>query len=199
MGTNLASAVIAGAMRHALSSHMKLIFLHGAPATGKLTIAKALLRAIPGRLFDNHAAIDLAETVFDFGAPGFWALVQTVRRAVLDAAAAQGCPAPGHHLLLCRAGRSDGLHAIRILRRHEGEVLPVFLHCSRAEMIRRVTHAERAARGKIGTAKGLESFLHQYDLVPVPRADCLVLDSEAKSADATAQDIIRHFGLAAGS
>jgi hypothetical protein len=24
------------------------------------------------RLFDNHAAIDVARTVFDFGAPGFW-------------------------------------------------------------------------------------------------------------------------------
>jgi len=51
---------------------MKLLFLHGAPAAGKLTVAKALLRIVPGRLMDNHAAIDLALTVFDFGAPGFW-------------------------------------------------------------------------------------------------------------------------------
>jgi hypothetical protein len=46
---------------------MKLVFLHGAPAAVKLTIAKALLRRVPGRLFDNHAAIDLARTLFDFG------------------------------------------------------------------------------------------------------------------------------------
>ena len=39
---------------------MKLLFLHGAPAAGKLTVAKALLRLVPGRLMDNHAAIDLA-------------------------------------------------------------------------------------------------------------------------------------------
>ena len=44
---------------------MKLLFLHGAPATGKLTVAKALLRIVPGRLFDNHAAIDLARTIFE--------------------------------------------------------------------------------------------------------------------------------------
>jgi tRNA uridine 5-carbamoylmethylation protein Kti12 len=37
---------------------MKLLFLHGAPAVGKLTVAKALLRIVPGRLMDNHAAID---------------------------------------------------------------------------------------------------------------------------------------------
>jgi|SRR5215470_8326040 len=71
---------------------MKLVFLHGAPAAGKLTVAKALLRAVPGRLFDNHAAIAVAQTVFDFGAPGFWELVNAVRSSVLEAAAGHGVP-----------------------------------------------------------------------------------------------------------
>ncbi len=66
---------------------MKLVFLHGAPAVGKLTVAKALLRIVPGRLMDNHAAIDLALTIFEFGAPGFWELVHEVRYSALDAAA----------------------------------------------------------------------------------------------------------------
>ena len=55
----------------------------GAPATGELAVARALLRIVPGRLVDNHAEIDLARTVFDFGDSEFWALVRTV----LDAAA----------------------------------------------------------------------------------------------------------------
>lgn len=66
---------------------MKLLFLHGAPAAGKLTVAKALLQMVPGRLFDNHAAIDLARTLFDFGAPGFWELVHATRCQALDFAA----------------------------------------------------------------------------------------------------------------
>ena len=81
---------------------MKLLFLHGAPAAGKLTVAKALLRIVPGRLMDNHAAIDLALTIFDFGAPGFWELVH-------DVGFRPSTPPPntraaaGHDLLLCRA------------------------------------------------------------------------------------------------
>ena len=71
---------------------MKLIFIHGAPASGKLTVARALLRAVPGRLFDNHAPIDLARTVFDFGAPGFWELVDVVWLSTLDLAARHGVP-----------------------------------------------------------------------------------------------------------
>src|SRR6202048_451642 len=76
------------ARRSQQDASMKLVFLHGSPATGKLTVAKALLRMAAGRLFDNHAAIDLARTMFEFGAPGFWELVHSVRCSALDAAAA---------------------------------------------------------------------------------------------------------------
>ena len=69
---------------------MKLVFLHGAPASGKLTVAKALLRVVSGRLFDNHAAIDFARTMFDFGVPGFWDLVHEVRLSARDAAVVKG-------------------------------------------------------------------------------------------------------------
>ena len=65
---------------------MKPVFIHGAPAAGKLTTARALIGGIGGRLFDNHAAIDLARTVFEFGAPGFWELVQATRILVLESA-----------------------------------------------------------------------------------------------------------------
>ena len=71
---------------------MKLLFIHGAPAAGKLTTARAVLNRVNGRLFENHAAIDVAHTVFDFGAPGFWELVQAVRMSVLDAAAERSVP-----------------------------------------------------------------------------------------------------------
>jgi hypothetical protein len=177
-------------------SSMKLIFLHGAPATGKLTVAQALLRAVPGRLFDNHAAIDVARTVFDFGAPGFWELVHTVRLSVLDAAAEHGVP-----LLVvtyCYAEPDDRPAFEQfegIMRRHGGELLPVFLYCSKEEVVRRVSNADRAERRKITSEKGLNKFLTQYNISQVPRTDCLVLDTEANSADATAQEIIRHFDL----
>src|SRR5829696_702807 len=69
---------------------MKILFLHGAPAAGKLTVAKALLQLVPGRLFDNHAAIDLARTLFEFGAPGFWELVHATRYAAFNIAAKHG-------------------------------------------------------------------------------------------------------------
>src|SRR3954467_7399452 len=123
---------------------MKLLFLHGSPATGKLTVAKALLRSVPGRLFDNHASIDLARTLFDFGAPGFWELVHDVRYLALDAAAGHGVALVV--MTFCFV-EPDDLPQFRkfeeILHRHGGELLPVYLHCSREEALRRVGNPDR--------------------------------------------------------
>src|SRR5262245_65877950 len=87
---------------------MKVLFIHGAPAAGKLTTARAVLNRVNGRLFDNHAAIDVARTVFDFGAPGFWALVQAGRMLVLDAGAAKSGP-----LLVVTTAYVDPGHLLR--------------------------------------------------------------------------------------
>jgi hypothetical protein len=175
---------------------MKLLLLHGAPAAGKLTVAKALLGMVPGRLFDNHVAIDLALPIFDFGAPGFWELVHGARCSGIDAAAEHGVA-----LLVttfCYAAPDDRPQYEdfeTIMQRRGGELLPVFLHCSREEAARRVGNPDRVERRKLTSAEILMGDFDTYDFAPVPRADCLRLDTEARPAEATARIIIGHFGL----
>jgi hypothetical protein len=175
---------------------MKLLFIHGAPAAGKLTVTKALLGMVPGRLFDNHVAIDLARTIFDFGAPGFWELVHSVRCAALDAAAEHGVALVV--TTFCYAEPDDRPQYEdfeAIMQRRGGELLPVFLHCSREEAVRRVGNSDRVERRKLTSAEALIRDLDRYNLSPVPRADCLKLDTGARPAEATAREIVRHFGL----
>lgn len=175
---------------------MKLLFLHGAPATGKLTVAKALLRAVPGRLFDNHAAIDIARTVFDFGAAGFWQLVHTLRCSVLEAAAQHSVPLVVATYCYAEPDDRPAVEQFEsIMQRHGGELLPVFLYCSQEEVIRRLSSPDRVERRKITSEQGLNKFLVEFKISPVPRSNCLVLNSETRPADATAQEIIRHFDL----
>lgn len=176
---------------------MKLLFIHGAPAAGKLTTARALLNRVSGRLFDNHAAIDVARTVIDFGTPGFWELVQAVRMTVLDAAAARSVP-----LLVMTFVYVDP-HDLAtfeqfeaIVHRHGGELFPVFLQCSTAEIVRRVGNADRVARKKMASEESVRDYVARRQIRAVPRAACLVLDSGANDAEANAQCIIRHFNLA---
>jgi hypothetical protein len=175
---------------------MKLLLLHGAPATGKLTVAKALLRQVPGRLFDNHAAIDLARTIFDFGAPGFWELVRAVRYAALEAGAANGVALVV--TTFCYADPDDLPQFAafeEIMQRNGGELLPVFLRCSREEALKRVGNPDRIERRKMTSAASLSKYLDDYNFTPVPSADCLTLDTEAQSAEAIAHEIVSHFGL----
>ena len=175
---------------------MKLLFLHGTPAVGKLTVARALLRLVPGRLADNHAAIDFARTIFDFGAPGFWELVHDVRCSAIAAAATNGVS-----LLVttfCYAEPDDREQFEKfeeIVQRRGGELLPVFLHCSRDEAVRRVGNPDRVERRKMTSGESLIKYLDSYDFTAVPRPDCLKLDTGAAPATVTAQDIVSHFGL----
>jgi hypothetical protein len=175
---------------------MRLIFLHGAPAAGKLTVAKALLRVIRGRLLENHAAIDFARTMFDFGTPGFWNLVHDVRLSALRAASQQGVPLVVTTFCYSEpADRTQFEQFEATVHRYGGALLPVFLHCSEDEIARRITNADRVVRGKITSMEGLYSFRADYRDASVPRANCIILDTTVRSADATAQEIIRHFGL----
>ena len=175
---------------------MKLLFLHGSPAVGKLTVAKALLRLVPGRLMDNHAAIDLALTIFGFGAPGFWELVHDVRRSAMNAAAEHGVPLLVTTFCYAEPEDREQFGQIEeIVQRHGGELLPVFLNCSREEALRRVGNPDRVERRKIISGEHLIQELDRYDLTAVPRLDCLKLDTGVNPADVTAQEIVRRFGL----
>jgi broad-specificity NMP kinase len=50
---------------------VKVIFIHGPPAAGKLTIASLLSEMTGLPLFHNHLTVDLVKSLFEFGSPGF--------------------------------------------------------------------------------------------------------------------------------
>lgn len=175
---------------------MKLLFLHGPPAVGKRTVGEEIVRLAGGRLLDNHAAVDFARTVLDFDAPGFWDLVHAARMIALEKAAQHGV-----RLVVQTSCYShpDDLSLLedfeRILARHGGALLPVFLTCSKESLEQRVGAADRIARRKVTTKEGLDRCLSRWNLVPVPRASCITVDTDAASPAEAARTIVSHFEL----
>ncbi len=73
---------------------MKLIFVHGPAACGKLTIAKEVAPSTGLRLFHNHLTVDLVGSFFEFGSESFQQAAQHGRgsspRYERDAASRSG-------------------------------------------------------------------------------------------------------------
>lgn len=178
---------------------MRIVFIHGAPAVGKLTVARALQALVPVRLLDNHAPIAFAKTMFDFNAPGFWPLVNGVRREALSAAAMNGVPLVAMTLCYDHPWDQRVLDEIAddtaVFDEPPAELLPVFLHCPDAVAEARVGAADRLARGKLASVQGRRDFVGRCDFRAVPRENCLSLDTSLAAPEETAAAIVRHFGL----
>lgn len=174
----------------------KLLYLHGPPAAGKRTVAQAILDLTMGRLFENHAAIDFARTVLDFDAPGFWDLVHSARSIAFEKAAEHGVPLVVYTSCYSHPEDLPLLEAFeRVLARHGGLLLPVFLACSRRTLEERVGAADRVQRGKVTSKEGLDRCFSRWNLVPVPRPNCYIVDTDIAAPSEAARDVVAHFGL----
>ena len=66
---------------------MLLVFIHGAPAVGKLTVARELSALTGFPLFHNHLTVDLVSSLFAFGTPSFVSLREQIWLAAFAEAA----------------------------------------------------------------------------------------------------------------
>ena len=66
---------------------MDLVFLHGPPGAGKLTVARALESRVGFPVFHNHLVVDLLTTVFPFGSEPFVRLREQFWASVISDAA----------------------------------------------------------------------------------------------------------------
>ena len=57
---------------------MNLVFLHGLPGVGKLTVARELAHLAGYRVFHNHLTVDLVEAMFEFGTTPFVQLRESI-------------------------------------------------------------------------------------------------------------------------
>jgi len=117
---------------------------------------------------ENHAAIDFAKNMFDFGGPGFWELVHAIRVSALEAAWQHGVPLVV--ATFCYSHPEDRplfKQFEAIVNRSRGQLLPVFLHCSEEEMACRIGNADRVERRKLTSIDGLNRFRANYRDSPI--------------------------------
>ena len=131
---------------------MKLIFLHGLPGVGKLTVARELAAITGFQLFHNHLTVDLVTSVFEFGSEPFVELREKIWIEVFSQTVKAGLSgliftfAPDFTVRDSFIANAQG-----IVESSGGEVLFVELTCSREELERRLTSASRQEFGKLNS------------------------------------------------
>ena len=151
---------------------MRLVFLYGLPATGKLTVARELAALTGYRLFHNHLAVDLLLSVFEFGSPSFVELREQIWLSIFERAADQD------GLIFTFAPeatvRPDFIQrAQSTISGTGGEVLFIELVCPVAELKQRLVGASRSQHGKLSSVDLFDQLAAQGSFdsprMPPPR------------------------------
>ena len=176
---------------------MKLIFLHGLPGVGKLTVARELAALTGFRLFHNHLAVDLVMSVFEFGSQPFVELREMIWLAVFSRAVEARLAGLIFTFAYDRTVRRGFIEKVRsTVESDGGEVLFVELKCSPEELERRLAHPSRSGFGKLNSVELFRELSAAGAFVdPGIPAERLVLDITAVSASEAARLIAGRSGL----
>ena len=154
---------------------MKLVFLHGAPAVGKLTVARELARLTGFRLFHNHLTVDLVSSLFSFGSEPFVLLREQIWLVAFAEAARNNVS-----LIFTfnpeRTVRERFVQdTLDVVSSAGGEVVFVELTCTEEELERRIEDASRKEFGKLASIEQYRSLKDAgaFHFPKLPNGICL--------------------------
>lgn len=169
---------------------MRLAFLYGQVASGKLTVGRALAARTGLALFHNHLIVDAVAAIFPFGSETFIRLRERFWLDMIEEAARED-----RSLIFTFAPEPsmapDFPSRVRALvAGHGGETLFVALTVDPAEQERRLTLGDRAAFGKLRSLELLRALRPDFErcmaAMPFP---AIALDSGSTSPEEAAEKI----------
>ncbi len=137
---------------------MKLIFLHGAPAVGKLTVARELAALTGFRLFHNHLTVDLVSSLFPFGSEPFVRLREQIWLAAFAEAAREDVSLIFTFNPESTVRERFVQDAIDVVTAAGGTVVFVELTCADEELERRLEDDSRRKFGKLASVEQYRSL-----------------------------------------
>ena len=173
------------------------VLIYGPPAAGKFTVATRLGERYGLKVVDNHASVDPALRLFDFGMPEFAALVEEIRVALIRAASRAGIDIV---TTLVYGHGEDEEHVAKLVAATEdggGVVQFVQLRPTDAVLEERVTSASRIPTSKVSDVPTLRRMLAAWDLTTPIHPDDLSIDNTHLPVDEVCRLIAEALGLEA--
>lgn len=176
---------------------MNLVFIHGLPGVGKLTVARELSRNTGYKLFHNHLTVDLVESIFEFGSQPFVDLRESIWLSVFSKAAEASVPGLVFTFAFEPTVTADFIgNAVETVENRNGKVMFVQLTCDQEQLEQRLVDPGRKEFGKLTSLSTFRSLQENgsFSTPPLPY-DNLIVDTTALSPTETANRICEHFGI----
>jgi shikimate kinase len=175
---------------------MKLILLYGPPASGKLTIARELVKRTGFKLLHNHQTFDLIEPLFGALHPQFNPLLNSIRHSIISAAARAGIKG----LIVTHVYGPEEADFMRALEasviEHGGQAHFVRLVTSPEELARRVQDDSRQEHSKLQDPKDLQQLMADWDVTQeIPGTQTLTIDNTNLTAAQVAEQLVTKLKL----
>lgn len=175
---------------------MHLIFVHGPPAAGKLTVARVLSERTGLPVFHNHLVVDAVGSVFAFGSEPFvrlreqWWLAAFEQAARIDRSLIfTFAPEP-------TVAPDFPERARQLVEAAGGRVSFVAIDVSPQEQEKRLVDPRRAAFGKLTSVALLRELRSQFDACAAAMpASAVRIDTGAMSPDDAAGAIAAKLAL----
>jgi chloramphenicol 3-O-phosphotransferase len=166
---------------------MKLVFLHGPPAVGKLTIARELAALTSFRLFHNHLTVDLVGSIFPFGSEAFIRLREQIWLSAFGEAARNNVSLIFTFNPERTVRDSFVQETVNAVEGAGGQVIFIELTCNEEELERRMEDASRKEFGKLASIEQYRSLRNEgaFQFPKLPNG--LILDVSALRPAESAQ------------
>ena len=178
---------------------MKLIFLYGPPAVGKLTVAKELSKLTGFRIFHNHMVLSDVWKIFGYGTPGSKRLGRELRVRVAEETAIQKTDLI---MTFAKAGEYEFEffeQIINAVEKYGGQVLFVQLKAPLSVLVERTRNQDRSLNEKDYNEKELEKLLNSHPeyLEKYPKREHPTIETFNSSPMDEASKIIDYYKLVA--
>ncbi len=172
---------------------MRLFFLYGPPAAGKLTVARALASLTGAAVFHNHVSLDYALQLFNRDAPEFGAFVEKLRLETFAFCASHDRDLIFTFVYAHKTDEAIVRRTVAAVSAFEGaEIVFVHLTCDPEELLRRVSLPSRGEHQKISDPAVLEDLFKRFDLfLSIPFVDSLSFDTTRTPPQEIALEILR--------
>jgi len=171
---------------------MRLIFIYGPPASGKLTVAEKLSDSTSISVFHNHLTRDLVNDIYKKELLSHYGLVTKIRFDVLEYCAKNNTDLIFTYVYGGEQDDKDVRDFTDVIESNGGEIIFVELTASKEDLIDRVGNESRKKYNKLTDESVMNSMTEDLDLYKIPYVDSLKINTSESNPNESAKTIVRH-------